>query len=133
MRTIGEGDNYTTMYYKFCEVIECPSKEAQDWLLTRLKHHRTNSYVMSEPRGDDVLVWAFNSAQQPMGLAELVAQFQLRFDIVTQWVCGVACVPKKNMKIPGNYDGGAIVVKRGEIVDIGAKAYALTLLRERRK
>ena len=104
-------------YPQFSEMIPCESEEQQDWLMQELAvaiefdDGETVPVCEFKADGDDVWVYSEDSGDLE-ALADVVATFQVEFDITEPWTltwAGTCSKPRL-----GNFGGGGVVVYKGK-------------------
>ena len=105
-------------YSQFSEMIPCENKEQQDWLMQELAiaiefddGERVPACAF-EADGDDVWVYSEDSGDLE-ALADVVATFQVEFDITEPWTLTWADTCSKPRL--GNFGGGGLVIYKGKV------------------
>ena len=105
-------------YTQFSEMIPCESKEQQDWLMQRLDITVETEERLQCPdcefEEDGKDVWVYSEDSADIGaLADVVAAFQLRFNIDKPWTLSWANTCSKPRL--NNFGGGGLVIYKGKV------------------
>lgn len=105
-------------YTQFSEMIPCETKEQQEWLMQRLGETVETEERLQCPdcefKADGENVWVYSEDSADISaLADVVATFQLRFEVDEPWTLTWAETCSKPRV--GQFGGGGLVVYRGKI------------------
>jgi len=105
-------------YTQFSEMIPCETKEQQEWLMQEIAVAVYDDDGARHPacdlRADRENVWVYSEDSADIGaLADIVADFQLRFEVDEPWTLTWAETCSKPRV--GQFGGGGVVVYRGKV------------------
>lgn len=104
-------------YNQFSEIIPCGTKEQQDWLMQEIavavEFDDGERVAACEFEADGKDVWVYSEDQGDLdALMDVVAAFQMRFNITEPWTLTWAGTCSK--PLIGNFGGGGVVVYKGK-------------------
>lgn len=122
-------------YVLFATAIYYDSEEQRDWLLTELGQGMENDLIElhteytyeDHPECSNIHVWS-DGEENPDELAEIVAEFQLKFNIADPWMVETAYTCAKPRA--GSFGGALTIVHKGSIFVLGTEELGVWLARE---